>query len=91
MVLEDIAESEAVDWSARDWLRVASEGSVMRRAIGFAAIVGALLIAINHGDALLRGDVGVPRLFKMGLTMLVPYAVSTFSSVASIRAFRKKT
>jgi hypothetical protein len=53
-----------------------------------AAVVGALLIAINHGDAILRGDVDRGRLFKMALTLLVPYCVSTYSSVAAMRAMQ---
>lgn len=59
---------------------------VVRRALKFAAVVGAVLILINHGDALLRGDVSAVRLFKMGLTVMVPYLVSTLSSVAAMRA-----
>lgn len=72
----------------RGWLRVACEPAVVRRAIAFAVVVGAILIAINHGDALLRGELDRLRLAKMGLTVLVPYLVSTFSSVGAIRALR---
>ena len=41
-------------------------------------------IIINHGDALLHGQVDGDRLFKMILTFTVPYGVSTFSSVSAI-------
>ena len=58
----------------------------MRRAFLYFVIVGTVLIGINHGDALLRGDVDGIRLFKMLLTPLVPYTVSTLSSVSAIRA-----
>jgi len=51
-----------------------------------AAIVGALLITINHADALLRGELDRTRALKMALTLLVPYCVSTYSSVATLRA-----
>ena len=57
----------------------------MRRALGYAVVVGAILIAINHGDALLRGEVDGVRALKMGLTVLVPYVVSTLSSVQALR------
>jgi hypothetical protein len=60
--------------------------SVVRRALGYAVVVGALLIAINHGDALLRGEWSPDRWLKMGLTVLVPYCVSTLSSVGARRA-----
>ncbi len=58
---------------------------MVRRALGFAVIVGAVLIAINHGDALVSGEVGPVRWLKMGLTLLVPYVVSTVSSVMALR------
>jgi hypothetical protein len=67
-------------------LEIATSWPVVRRALGYAVIVGALLIAINHGDAIVRGDLDPVRLFKMGLTVLVPYMVSTLSSVQAMRA-----
>jgi hypothetical protein len=69
-------------------LRLAFDVAVVRRALLFAAVVGLVLIAINHGDAILAGDIGARRWFKMGLTVLVPYAVSTLSSVMAMRALR---
>ena len=68
------------------WFSVAISGAVVRRALLYLLIVGAVLVGINHGDALLRGDVDGVRLFKILLTPLVPYAVSTLSSVSAIRA-----
>jgi hypothetical protein len=47
------------------------------------------LIAINHGDALLAGDISFGRLVKIGRTILVPYVVSTVSSVAVLRDLRR--
>ena len=44
------------------------------------ARVGPVLIAINHGGALLRGDISGGQLLQMALTLMVPYAVSTLSS-----------
>jgi hypothetical protein len=71
------------------WLELAASRAVERRALVMAAIVGALLITINHGDALVRGDVDRTRLLKMALTLLVPYCVSTISSVGAMRAMRR--
>jgi hypothetical protein len=73
----------------REWLALACQGAVVRRGLRYAVLVGAVLIAINHGDALLDGRLGGTRLLKMGLTMLVPYLVSTFSSVGAIRHARR--
>ena len=68
-----------------DWLHLAMERSIVRRAVAVAAIVGSVLVAINHGDAILRGDLSAGRLFRIVLTVLVPYCVSTYSSVSAIR------
>jgi len=72
----------------RDWLRVAFQPSVLRRALLYATIVGSVLVGINHGEAILRGDLDGRRLLRIALTMLVPYLVATFSSVGAIRELR---
>jgi hypothetical protein len=69
----------------RDWLRLARSPSVVKRALKYAVVVGLILISINHFDAILSGDLGPSRLLKMGLTVLVPYVVSTLSSVGALR------
>lgn len=66
------------------WLAVATRRSVVIRGLKYAAGVGAILIAINHWDAILAGDLAPGRLIKMGLTVMVPYLVSTASSVGAI-------
>lgn len=72
-----------------EWWAVAASGSVVRRAVKTALLVGTVLIAINHGDALLAGSLDAGRLAKIALTVLVPYAVSTVSSVAATLESRK--
>ena len=69
------------------WLSIATRPRVWRRALLYGLVVGAILIAINHGDALLRGEIDGVRVVKMTLTPLVPYVVSTLSSVGAIRNF----
>jgi len=69
----------------RDWVRLATSGPVVWRAWKYAIVVGAILIGINHWDALLAGDVSGGRLAKMALTVCVPYLVSTLSSVGALR------
>ncbi|MCW5756196.1 MAG: nitrate/nitrite transporter NrtS [Phycisphaeraceae bacterium] len=51
----------------------------------FALVVGTVLITINHGDAIVQGEIGPDRVLKMGLTVMVPYVVSTLSSVGALR------
>ena len=55
---------------------------VLRRALRVAAVVGTVLVAINQGDILLRGDVTPGVAAKIALTYLVPFAVSTYSALA---------
>jgi len=74
--------------AASGFLSLALSASVVRRALKYAVVVGAILITINHADALIQGQVDAARLFKMGLTVLVPYMVSTLSSVEAIRSRR---
>jgi hypothetical protein len=68
------------------FLVLAASRPVVRRALLYALVVGAILIAINHGDALLAGQVSAERWWKMALTVLVPYTVSTLSSVGALRS-----
>lgn len=65
---------------------VALEPGVVRRGLSYALVVGSVLIAINHGDVLLAGHLSPSLLLKMGLTICVPYCVSTASSVGAIRS-----
>ena len=72
------------------WWRLASSPAVARRALRYALGVGAVLIAINHGDAIVRKDVSTRRLVQMLLTVTVPYAVSTASSVGAMRDYSRR-
>lgn len=71
-----------------DWLQLGLSRPVMRRAIGVALVVGGILIAINHGDAILHGQINQDRVVKMILTVCVPYLVSTYSSVSTMLQMR---
>ena len=69
--------SSAGFWSA------ASERDTVSRALKVAAVVGTILVAINQGDLLVRGQ--WPPTWKLLLTYCVPYCVSTYS-VAAFKA-----
>ena len=74
----------------QSWLELARRPSVVRRALRYALVVGAILIAINHHDAILAGEIGAGRALKMALTMAVPYTVSTLSSVGVLREVQRR-
>lgn len=69
---------------------MASDRMVVRQAVIIAAIVGTILVLLNHGPAILRGDVTPGRVAQMVLTIFVPYCVSTVSSVGAMRAAAKQ-
>lgn len=73
-----------------EWLSIAMYPRVVRRGLRYAAVVGAILLAINHGDAILRGDIPLSRALRMLLTVMVPYCVATLSSVEAIRETRRR-
>jgi hypothetical protein len=69
----------------KESLRLALESSVVRRALKYAVVVAFVLIALNYGDLIPRGELSGDRLLKMALTMIVPCIVSTLSSVGALR------
>lgn len=75
----------------KEWLRVACRRSIVVRGLKYGAIVGSVLIVINHGNAIMEGTVDTTRLIQMVLTVLVPYCVSTASSVGAIMDNRAET
>ena len=74
----------------KEFLQLCFSKSILKRAGITAFIVGTILIVINHGEALFQGTVDLNRLFKMILTMFVPYLVSTISSVSTILSMQKE-
>lgn len=60
-------------------LELCLERDTRRTATRLAVVVGSLLVAINHGDTILAHQ--NPDWIKVLLTYLVPYGVSTYSSV----------
>lgn len=51
------------------------------QAIKIALVVGAILNIINQGDFILHMNFEHINFFKMGLTFLVPFCVSTYTAV----------
>jgi hypothetical protein len=49
-----------------------------------------VLVVVNHGDALMNGDISAARLMKIAITMLIPYCVSTVSSVGAMQTARRE-
>ena len=75
--------------SSSSWLQTATQHSVVARSIRVALIVGTILVAINHGDVLLGGGADAVLIWKIPLTYLVPYSVSTYAAVDAILTRRR--
>jgi len=56
----------------------------MIRSLKVAAIVGTVLVAVNQGDAIAGGMLTGQLMWKIPMTYLVPYLVSTYASVSAI-------
>ena len=64
--------------------RLALRADVRRRALTLALVVGPVSGLINHGGRMLGGMMEAGDWLRFGLTFLVPYCVSTWSSVMAI-------
>lgn len=73
----------------REFFALCFSRPIIKRASLMALVVGTILIAINHGDALVRGQVDANRLVKIILTVCVPYIVSTVSSASTVLSMKK--
>lgn len=60
--------------------------STMARSVKVALVVGPILAIINHLDVFLNQGFTPSLLFKIGLTYLVPFSVSGFSSAQTMMA-----
>jgi hypothetical protein len=74
----------------KEWIQLCFSKAIVKRALMTAVIVGTVLLAINHGDAILRGQMNTDRWLKAALTVLVPYLVSTISSVSTLMSLQKE-
>ena len=68
------------------FLTLALKRSVVNRALKVSLLVGSILALINHGDVILGLALDGNVIFKILLTYLVPYGVSTYASVRAIQA-----
>ncbi len=71
--------------SLNEWLKIAFRRDVVVRGAKVGLIVGTILTAINQGDLILAGKLDVTGAWKIPLTYLVPYCVSTYAGVEAIR------
>ncbi len=66
------------------WIALAKSPMIVKRALGYALVVGTLLIAINHGTCIINWEYSFTCLWQSALSLCVPFTVSTFSSVQAL-------
>ena len=64
---------------------LAIRSDVCRRALTVALIVGPVIGLINHSAKIVGGTMESGDWLRFGLTFIVPYSVSTWSSVMALR------
>ena len=73
------------------FLSLALSPKVVKTAIKMSVIVGTVLALINHSEALSTLSFNATNLMQICLTYLVPYCVSTYSSVKAIQSLSSNT
>lgn len=68
-----------INWKA---LSNCLDAALLRRSAMVALVVGTALVAINQGDVILAG--GVPKLWKVALTYVVPFLVATYGAYSAL-------
>jgi hypothetical protein len=58
------------------FLETVTDPQAARRSVRVAAVIGTVLFTINHGPALLGGEMRRDRWISAGFTYIVPFLVS---------------
>lgn len=54
--------------------------AVWQRSLRASVVVGTILTALNHGDAILQGHYSAAWWWKIPLTYVVPFVVATYGA-----------
>ena len=76
----------SLDLGGGGWLATATRPDIVWRSLKVGMVVGTILAAINHGDRIVAMNLDMTSGCKIILTYLVPYCVSTWSSVQTAMA-----
>ncbi|MBU3002951.1 nitrate/nitrite transporter NrtS [Paraglaciecola arctica] len=63
------------------WLAIVFRQDILIRSTKIALVVGTVLAMLNHGDKIIDHQLTLIDIYKMLVTYLVPFCVSTYSSV----------
>lgn len=74
----------------RGYFRYARQHGIFYRSVKVSGVVGSLLMIINHGDKLFDQTLVPFDYFKICLTYLVPFFVSTNASIHSAVKYNRE-
>jgi len=74
----------------KSFIQLATLSSVRNRALVIGLIVGTILALVNHVDAALDGTFTTRNAIQILVTYLVPYGVSTYSSVSALKVTKSQ-
>ena len=75
----------------KKWIKTAMRRDIVMTSIRVAVVVGTILVAINCGDRICTLSLTTKDVLKIFPTYMVPYLVSTYSSVKVIIKDGKKS
>jgi hypothetical protein len=73
--------------AAPSFLQLALGDGTLKKALWTGLVVGTILTAINQGDLILSGQ--APPAWKVILTYIVPYCVTTWGAITGKHALRR--
>lgn len=59
--------------------------TLVKRSLKASVVVGTLLLALNQGDFILSGELYKAMIWKIPLTYLVPFCVSSWGSITNAK------
>lgn len=68
------------------FIEAAMDGTVVKKSLNVAAVVGTILVLINYGDKLFPLELVRSDWIKMVMTYCVPYCVSTYAAASTMVA-----
>jgi hypothetical protein len=71
-----------------NWLRLVTDGWLLRRALATCFVVGLLVTAVNHGQDIMLGRLPTAAAWQIVLTFVVPFIVATVSPLGAVRERR---
>jgi len=79
-----MTKAKASNQSAPPVMHMIFGDGTPKKAVATALVVGSILTLINHGDQVFMGE--LPPVWKVMLTYLTPYCVTTWGAVTGKRA-----